>query len=183
MIFGLGNIGEKYEGTRHNIGFMVLDALAKKKNLTFASGKFVQVAKFQAGGNPVFLLKPTTFMNLSGDAVVHWKKQTESELSDILIITDDISLPQGKIRIRSKGSSGGHNGLASIEEKLHSQDFARMRMGIGSDFPKGRQVEFVLGKFPQQDEEQIQAWIEKATEAVLCFVSRGLETTMNQFNG
>jgi PTH1 family peptidyl-tRNA hydrolase len=183
LIFGLGNIGEKYEGTRHNIGFMVVDEVARKKNLNFTSGHKVQVAKFQASGKTVYLLKPTTFMNLSGEAVLHWINQTRTEIEDILVITDDLSLPFSTIRIRAKGSAGGHNGLTDIENRLKRQDYARMRMGIGSDFPKGQQVSYVLGKFPEADADALSAWVDKAAEAVLCFISRGLAATMNQFNG
>jgi len=183
LIVGLGNMGEKYESTRHNIGFMVLDRIAEKKGLSFTSGHKVQVAKFQASGNVVYLLKPTTFMNLSGDAVLHWLKQTGAEPDDILVITDDLALPYGKIRIRAKGSAGGHNGLTDIEQKIKAQDYARMRMGIGSDYPKGQQANYVLSRFSAAEQETIDAWLEKAAEATLCFCSRGLQATMNQYNG
>jgi len=183
LIFGLGNIGEKYEGTRHNIGFEVLDEVAKKRGITFASDRLAQSAKFQIGGKSVYLLKPTTFMNLSGDAVSLWMRKSNSVTSEILIVTDDLALPFGTIRTKSKGSSAGHNGLTDIEQKLNSQQYARMRMGIGSDFPKGQQVNFVLGQFDAKDQEQKKVWVEKAADAVLCFCTRGLETTMNQFNG
>jgi PTH1 family peptidyl-tRNA hydrolase len=182
LIVGLGNIGEKYQGTRHNIGFSVVEALASKKGVRFEGGRFADVAKFQASGSTVYLIKPTTFMNLSGDAVRHWMKQTQSDPSRILVITDDISLPFGKIRIRPKGSSGGHNGLTDIEEKLNTRDYPRMRMGIGSGFEKGKQVDYVLGRFNPEESESLEAWIGKAVDACLCFCTRGLETTMNQFN-
>lgn len=162
---------------------MVVEEVARKKNLNFSSGHKVQLAKFQASGKTVYLLKPTTFMNLSGEAVLHWLSQTKSEIEDILVITDDLSLPFSTIRIRAKGSAGGHNGLTDIENRLKRQDYPRMRMGIGSDFPKGQQVSYVLGKFPESEKEMLAAWIDKAAEAVLCFVSRGLTITMNQFNG
>lgn len=183
LIVGLGNIGEKYEGTRHNIGFAVVEAVARKKNVAFGPGHKVTVAKFQAGGKSVYLLKPTTYMNLSGEAVLHWMKQTGTQPDDLLIITDDLSLPFGKIRIRTKGSAGGHNGLTNIEEKLKTQEYIRMRMGIGADFAKGQQVPYVLSKFNQEETDQMDAWLERAAEAVLCFCSRGLQATMNQFNG
>lgn len=183
LIVGLGNIGEKYEATRHNIGFMVVDAVARKRNLEFAAGHKVRAARFQVSGKTVYLLKPTTFMNLSGDAVLHWMNQTRSNISEILVITDDLSLPFGKIRIRAKGSSGGHNGLSDIELKLKTQDYVRMRMGIGSDFPKGQQVPYVLSPFSETEKPGMDAWIDRAAEAVLCFCSRGPESTMNQFNG
>ena len=162
---------------------MVVEAVAKKKNLEFESGKLVRVAKFQLAGQTIYLLKPTTFMNLSGDAVKHWVQQTGTDISKILVITDDLALPFGTIRIKSKGSAGGHNGLTDIELKLKSQEYVRMRMGISSDFPKGQQVTYVLGKFDGTDADHLNAWLEKASEAVLCFCSRGLERTMNLYNG
>jgi peptidyl-tRNA hydrolase, PTH1 family len=182
LLVGLGNIGEKYHDTRHNIGFSVLDALAQKKGLRFESGRLASIAKFQTSGTTVYLIKPTTFMNLSGDAVSYWMKAASSDVSEIMVITDDISLPFGKIRIRPKGSSGGHNGLSDVELKIKSQEYPRMRMGIGSDFSKGKQVDYVLGKFNPDESIQLPEWIEKAVEACLCFCSRGIQVTMNQFN-
>jgi PTH1 family peptidyl-tRNA hydrolase len=182
ILTGLGNPGEKYEGTRHNIGFAVLDALAAKKGLRFETGRLGEVCKLQMSGNTVYLLKPNTFMNRSGDAVLHWMRQGKVQAENILVITDDIALPFGKIRIRPKGSSGGHNGLGDIEQKIQSQDYPRMRMGVGSDFPKGRQAEYVLGKFSAEDQAGMEQLLEKAAEACLCFCSRGLAVTMNQFN-
>lgn len=176
-------MGEKYEGTRHNIGFSVVEAVARKKGVEFQSGKLVTVARFQMAGQPVYLLRPTTFMNLSGDAVRHWVQQTGASVSDLLVITDDLALPFGTIRIKAKGSAGGHNGLTDIEQKLKTQDYARMRMGIGSDFPKGQQVPYVLGKFNATEQADLDLWLEKATEAVLCFCTRGLEKAMNLYNG
>jgi PTH1 family peptidyl-tRNA hydrolase len=183
LIVGLGNIGEKYEGTRHNIGFDVVETLARKKKVLFQNERLGQVARFQLGGKTVYLLKPSTFMNLSGDAVKLWMEKTGTEISQVMVITDDLALPFGSIRIRGKGSSGGHNGLTDVELKIKSQDYARMRMGIGSDYPKGKQVDYVLGPFPSQDQAQKEAWVNKAAEAILCFCSRGLAVTMNQFNG
>ena len=183
LIVGLGNIGEKYDGTRHNIGFEVVEEVAKRKNVTFSNDRFGQIAKFQLSGKTIILLKPNTFMNLSGDSVAFWMNKANAEISEVLVITDDLALPFGSIRIKTKGSSGGHNGLSDIEIKLKSQEYARMRMGIGSDFPKGEQVTYVLGKFPAEDDEKKKLWLEKATEAILCFGSRGLQIAMNQFNG
>lgn len=183
LIVGLGNIGEKYEGTRHNIGFDVADALAEKKNVQFKPDRLGQIARFQLGGQTVYLLKPNTFMNLSGDAVKLWMEKTGTGLAGLMVITDDLALPFGSIRIRGKGSAGGHNGLTDVEIKLKTQDYARMRMGIGSDFPKGRQAEYVLEKFPSELAAQKHAWVTKAADAVLCFCSRGLAITMNQYNG
>lgn len=182
LITGLGNPGAKYDGTRHNIGFAVLDALAEKKGIRFENARFGLVAKMQLGGNSVYLLKPDTFMNRSGDAVLYWMRHIKAEPDHILVITDDIALPFGKMRIRPKGSSGGHNGLGDIEVKIQSQEYPRMRMGVGSDFSKGRQAEYVLGKFPSEESADLPALLEKAAEACLCFCSRGLAVTMNQFN-
>ncbi len=182
ILTGLGNPGEKYEGTRHNIGFAVLDALAAKKGLHFETGRLAEVCKLQMAGTTVYLLKPNTFMNRSGDAVLHWMRQGKVEPENILVITDDIALPFAKIRIRAKGSSGGHNGLGDIEQKIQSQNYPRMRLGVGSDFPKGRQAEYVLGKFSAEDLVGMAQLLDKAAEACLCFCSRGLAVTMNQFN-
>ncbi len=183
LIVGLGNIGDKYEATRHNIGFEVVERIAKKKNLSFENDRLAKITKFQISGKTVYLLKPTTFMNLSGDAVALWMSKVNADKSEILVITDDLALPFASIRIKTKGSSGGHNGLSDIELKIKSQEFARMRMGIGSDFAKGQQVPYVLGKFPEQDLEAKDVWVEKAAEAVLCFCTRGIQTAMNQYNG
>lgn len=182
LIAGLGNIGEKYHDTRHNIGFTILDALAAKKGLRFEKDRFGETARFQASGTTVWLLKPNTFMNLSGDAVAFWMNKIQAEPSQIYVVTDDLSLPFGKLRIRSKGSSGGHNGLSDIETKIKTQDYVRMRVGIGSDFEKGRQVDYVLGKFNPEEKEKLNSLLEKAVDACLCFCTRGLQVTMNQFN-
>lgn len=183
MLFvGLGNMGEKYEGTRHNIGFMVLDELANRKSLKWEVARYGSVCKFQAGGKTMTLLKPSTFMNLSGDAVRYWMQKLGLDASQILVITDDLQLPLGKIRIRLKGSAGGHNGLTDVEQKIGTQEYPRMRMGIGADFEKGRQVEYVLGKFREEDSELVQAWIQKAADACVFAATRGLAITMNQFN-
>jgi len=182
LLAGLGNPGLKYEGTRHNIGFAVLDQLAAKKSIRFETGRYGEVAKFSLAGQQVVLLKPSTFMNLSGDAVLYWMRQLKEVPENVLVITDDLALPFGKIRIRPKGSSGGHNGLSDIEAKLQSAAYPRMRMGIGSDFPKGRQAEYVLSRFSGDEASGMDAILEKAAEACLCFCSRGLSVAMNQFN-
>ena len=182
LITGLGNPGKQYDGTRHNIGFAVLDAIAAKKGIRLESSRFGEVCRFQMSGQTVCLLKPDTYMNRSGDAVLHWMKQIKAEPENVLVITDDIALPFGKIRIRPKGSSGGHNGLGDIELKIKTQDYPRMRMGVGSDFAKGRQAEYVLGKFSSDEETGLSDLLEKASEACLCFCSRGLAVAMNQFS-
>jgi PTH1 family peptidyl-tRNA hydrolase len=182
LIVGLGNIGEKYTDTRHNVGFSVVEALADRKGIRFESGRFGEIARFQASGKTVYLLKPNTFMNLSGDAVKFWLKQIQGEASDLLVVTDDISIAFGRLRIRPKGSSGGHNGLSDIELKISTQNYARMRMGIGSDFEKGKQADFVLGKFNAVENSAKKDWLDKAVDACLCFCTRGLDVAMNQFN-
>ena len=183
LITGLGNPGKKYEGTRHNIGFAVLDALAKKKGVNFEISRYGELAKFQLGGQSICLLKPSTFMNLSGDAVLYWMRQLKEVPENALIITDDLALPFGTIRIRPKGSSGGHNGLSDIELKLQTASYPRMRMGIGADFPKGKQAEYVLSQFSEGESDRLSVLLDRASEACLCFCSRGLAVAMNQFNG
>jgi PTH1 family peptidyl-tRNA hydrolase len=182
LIVGLGNIGEKYVDTRHNIGFSVVEAIARRKSASFEPARFGDLARFQASGQIVYLLKPNTFMNLSGDAVRFWLKQSQSEISNLLVVTDDISIDFGRIRIRPKGSAGGHNGLTDIELKIVTQSYARLRMGIGSDFEKGKQADFVLGKFNEEEMKGKQLWLDKAVDACLCFCTRGLDVAMNQFN-
>lgn len=183
LLTGLGNPGEKYDGTRHNIGFAVLDTLALKKGIRFESGRFGETARFQSGGQLVCLLKPNTFMNLSGDAVLYWMRQLKGSPEQVLVVTDDLALPFGKIRLRPKGSSGGHNGLSDIEAKLQTSEYPRLRMGIGSGFPKGRQAEYVLSRFPAEESQMLNGILDKASDACLCFCTRGLAVAMNQFNG
>jgi PTH1 family peptidyl-tRNA hydrolase len=182
LIVGLGNIGDEYHETRHNIGFMVVDHLAEKYGVKFTLGKQAYVAEFKSKGKHFVLAKPTTYMNLSGKAVNYWMQQQKVELKDVLVITDDISLPFGKIRMKGKGSSGGHNGLTHIQETIQSDQYARMRFGVGSDFPKGRQVEYVLGKFNPDESKEIPALLERAGDFVLSFAFDGLERAMNKFN-
>jgi PTH1 family peptidyl-tRNA hydrolase len=182
LLVGLGNPGEKYTETRHNIGFAVLDELAGKKNCRFETGRLGEIARFQFSGNSVVLLKPSTFMNRSGDAVLHWLRSLKEVPEHVLVITDDLALPFGKIRIRPKGSAGGHNGLSDIELKIQTNEYPRMRMGIGSDFPKGAQADYVLSHFSQEESTQMKLFLERAADACLCFCSRGLAVAMNQFN-
>lgn len=182
LIAGLGNIGEEYHETRHNIGFMVVDYLAEKFGATFSLGKQAYVATFKTKGKQFILIKPTTYMNLSGKAVNYWMQQEKISLQNILVITDDIALPFGKIRMKGKGSSGGHNGLTNIQETLHTDQYARMRFGVGSDFPKGRQVEYVLGKFNSEESKEIPSLLERSGDFTLSFAFDGLERAMNKFN-
>lgn len=182
LIVGLGNIGEEYAGTRHNIGFDVVDQLAKRAEGQFESGRYADFCTIRNKGKQILLVKPSTYMNLSGKAVNYWMQKEKITLDKVMIITDDIALPLGVIRIRAKGSDGGHNGLKHIIETLQSQEFIRMRFGVGNDFTKGAQVEHVLGKWKSEEQEVLKQTIQKATEAVLSFTHLGIERTMNLYN-
>ncbi len=182
LIAGLGNIGSDYEHTRHNIGFDVLDYLARKEGGIFRTDRHGDIAEIRHKGKSFYLLKPNTYMNLSGKAVRYWMQTLRVLPFDILVVTDDIVLPTGKLRLRKQGSDGGHNGLKSITELLLTQDYPRLRIGVGNDFPKGRQAEYVLGRWKPDEEPLVQAAIEKAAEAVLSFGSIGVERTMNVYN-
>lgn len=182
LIAGLGNIGSEYSNTRHNIGFMVLDALAKASNIAFTDARLGAVAELKHKGRSYLLLKPSTYMNLSGKALNYWMQKEKIPVENILVVVDDIALPLGKIRIRAKGSDGGHNGLKNIDSTLGSNSYARLRFGVGSDFPQGHQVDFVLSHFSSTELAQIEPQIMSAGEAVLSFGTIGLERTMNLFS-
>jgi PTH1 family peptidyl-tRNA hydrolase len=182
LICGLGNIGAEYTYTRHNIGFMVLDRLAEKCNGNFSVSRLAYHTEVKTKGKTLILIKPTTFMNLSGKAYCYWLKTEKLTVDQALVITDDLALPFGKIRIKAKGSNGGHNGLGNIQEMLGSDVYPRMRMGIGDSFSKGHQVDFVLGEFSNEEKKELDAYIDRAVDAVLSFASIGLERTMNTFN-
>ncbi len=183
LIVGLGNIGAEYENTRHNIGFMVLDAFAKASGTIFNSDRLANVATAKVRGHQVFLVKPTTFMNLSGKAVSYWMKLEKIPLENVLVIVDDLALPFGALRMRGNGSEAGHNGLRNITEVLGTQQYARLRFGIGNDYPKGRQVDFVLGKWSDDELKTIAERTEITTKAIQSFVLEGLQRAMNQYNG
>ena len=183
LIAGLGNIGEKYENTRHNIGFTILDSLAREKDAVFETKKLGDLARFTHKGRTFILLKPNTFMNLSGKAVSYWLQLEKIPLENLLVVTDDLNLPFGTIRIKGKGSSGGHNGLTNINEVLQSQNYARFRFGIGNEYARGRQVEHVLGTWNEEEAEQLTERLEKSGKAVISFGMSGLNNTMNTFNG
>ena len=183
LIVGLGNIGEKYEDTRHNIGFTILDALAEERSVEFETRKLGDLTRFNHKGRTFILLKPNTYMNLSGKAVNYWLKIEKIPIENLLVLTDDLNLPFGTIRIKAKGSSGGHNGLTSINEVLQTQNYARFRYGIGNDYPKGRQVEHVLGNWNEEELEKLPERLEKSGKAVVSFAMAGLNNTMNTFNG
>lgn len=182
LIVGLGNTGSEYKHTRHNIGFDVVDYLAENNSGNFINDRLADVCTIRNKGKQFVLLKPTTYMNLSGKAVNYWMQKEKVDLKNVFIITDDLALPLGKIRIRGKGSDGGHNGLKNIIEILGTQDFIRLRFGVGNDFAKGHQVDFVLGKWADTELDLLKTTIEKSAEAVLSFGHIGLERTMNIFN-
>lgn len=183
LIVGLGNIGPKYENTRHNIGFRILDALAEKNSLTFESAKLGDVTTFKLKGRTFLLLKPSTFMNLSGKAVRYWLEKEKIPLENLLVLTDDLNLPFGAFRIKSKGSDGGHNGLKDIQLILNTTKYNRFRFGISDTFSQGRQVDYVLSKWIDEEEKLLPERIEKAIEAIKSFGLAGMANTMNTYNG
>ena len=183
LIVGLGNPGDEYAYTRHNIGFKILDALSGVSNISFNTGRHGDVAEIKHKGRTLILLKPMTFMNLSGKAVQHWMQQEKINPENLLVVTDDISLPFGTIRIRGNGSDGGHNGLKSIQEHLGNDQYARLRFGVGNDFERGRQADYVLSEWSTQEALALKIRIAKAAEAVLSFSSIGLSHTMSLYNG
>ncbi len=182
LIVGLGNIGPEYENTRHNIGFMVLDKLADKMKTAFNPARYGDRADFKYKGRIFILIKPSTYMNLSGKAINYWLKKENITEERLLVIVDDIALPLGALRLKAKGGDGGHNGLSSIISVLGSNLFPRLRFGVGGDFPKGSQVQYVLGKWTKEELEIISPRIEKASDLVLSFGTIGVERTMNFFN-
>ena len=183
LIVGLGNIGEKYHNTRHNIGFKIVDELAKDKEVSFETEKLGSVASFRFKGKTIILLKPSTFMNLSGKAVKYWMQKEKVFIENVLIITDDLNIDFGTIRVKAKGSDGGHNGLKDIQEKLGTTTYPRFRFGVGNNYSKGRQVDYVLGDWTAEEESQFIERLPKATEVVLSFATQGSANTMNNFNG
>lgn len=182
LIVGLGNIGPEYALTRHNIGFMVLDRLLASFEKTFQLGRHAYYAEIKYKGKQITLIKPTTYMNLSGKALSHWMKDLKIEQINVLVITDDLALPFGKLRLKPKGSAGGHNGLKNIEELLGNNEYARLRFGVGDDFPKGRQVEYVLKEFSSDEKIQLPDLLDKVGDICLSFCTNGIQNTMNNFN-
>ena len=182
LMAGLGNIGEEYRETRHNIGFMVLDALAKASNIVFSDKRYGAVANMSLKGRQLVLLKPSTYMNLSGNAVRYWMQQEKIPLENLLVVVDDLALPFGALRLKGKGSDAGHNGLKHIAATLGTQNYARLRFGIGNDFPKGCQIDYVLGHFGENELKLMPERLETAGEAVKAFCLAGLSNAMNQFN-
>jgi PTH1 family peptidyl-tRNA hydrolase len=182
LIAGLGNIGSEYANTRHNIGFKVLDYLAGESGIFFSSDRYGDVAQYKFKGRTFILLKPSTYMNLSGKAVSYWMQKEKISADNIFIITDDLALPFGKIRIRGKGSDGGHNGLKNITEILGHMNYPRLRFGIGDDFQKGAQVNYVLSPWNETEEKELPARMKVASDAAVSFGMSGLANTMNEFN-
>ena len=181
LIVGLGNPGSEYELTRHNTGFMVLDAFAKASNIVFEDRRYGFVAETSLKGRKVFLLKPTTYMNLSGNAVRYWLNKENIDQTRLLVISDDVALPLGQFRLKGAGSNGGHNGLGHIQQ-LIGQNYARLRMGIGSDFPSGMQVDWVLGRYSDEELKTLQPSIDLCVNIIKSFVLAGIDITMNQYN-
>ncbi len=182
LIVGLGNIGAEYAETRHNIGFKVLDALAEASNILFRSDRYGSVAEFKFKGRSITLLKPSTYMNLSGKAVRYWLEAQKIPKENLLVISDDIALPFGTFRMRAKGSAGGHNGLKNINELTGGENYARIKFGVGGDFAKGHQVEYVLGEWSDEERENLPERLKLFSEAILSFSTAGLSITMNSFN-
>ncbi len=182
LIVGLGNIGNEYDNTRHNIGFTILDALAKVSNISFNDSRYGSITELKFASRTLVLLKPNTFMNLSGRSVHYWMQKEKIPIENILILVDDLALPIGKIRLRSKGGDAGHNGLKSIQQILCTNEYSRLRFGIGDDFQRGRQIEHVLGKWSREEEETINSKLEKCFEIIKSFATIGIELTMTKFN-
>ena len=183
LIAGLGNIGGQYVDTRHNIGFKILDKIAENEKVTFETKKLGDITRFRYKGRTFILLKPNTYMNLSGKAVKYWQTIEKIPLENILIVTDDLNLPFGSIRLKTKGSAGGHNGLIHIIELLQTQNFARLRFGVGSEYKKGSQIDYVLGQWDQEEQDKLPERIEKSTKAITSFALAGIANTMSEFNG
>lgn len=183
LIVGLGNIGDKYTNTRHNIGFKILDEVAEEHKASFETEKLGDVATFRFKGRTFVLLKPSTFMNLSGKAVKYWMDKEKISLENILIVTDDVNIDFGTIRLKAKGSAGGHNGLKDIEAKLNTQKYARFRFGVGGNYSRGRQVDFVLGEWTKEETSLLIERLPTSAKAITSFGTAGLANTMNTFNG
>ncbi len=182
LVVGLGNMGADYDNTRHNVGFDVVDHLAKEFEVEFKNDQLGDLAEFRHKGRTFILLKPSTYMNLSGKAVRYWLQKKKVQKQNLFIIVDDLNLPLGKQRLRVKGKDGGHNGLKSIDQMLGGNNYARLRIGIGNEFSKGRQVNYVLGEWSSEEKEQLSEIIKFAADAVKNFATIGIERTMNFFN-
>jgi len=182
LIVGLGNIGNEYQDTRHNIGFTVLDALAKASNLFFSEQRYGSVAELKLKGHVLILLKPSTFMNLSGNAVRYWMQKENIPVEQLLVVVDDLAIPFGSLRLKPRGSDAGHNGLKNIQELLGSDVYPRLRFGLGGNFPKGQQIQYVLGKFPPEEQAKLPERMDMACEMIKSFCLAGMQNTMNAYN-
>ena len=182
LIAGLGNIGQEYSDTRHNAGFMVLDAWAQASNIVFESGRYGSTASISFKGRKFYLLKPSTYMNLSGKAVRYWMNELDIPLENLMVISDDLNLPFGTLRLRKGGSAGGHNGLTNINELIGTQDYARIRVGIGNDFGRGHQVDFVLGELSDEQKKQMEEISKRAIEGIKAWALMGADRAMNIVN-
>ena len=182
LIVGLGNIGPEYHETRHNIGFMVVDAMASEAGVTFGDGRYGATATLSVKGRQLILLKPSTYMNLSGNAVRYWMQKENIPLEKVLVVVDDLALPFGTLRLKGKGSDAGHNGLKHIAATLGTQGYARLRFGIGNDFPRGAQIDFVLGQFGEEDLKTMDERVARACDMIKSFCLAGIQITMNQYN-
>jgi PTH1 family peptidyl-tRNA hydrolase len=183
LIVGLGNIGSEYQDTRHNIGFTILDAFAKASNVFFTENRYGSTCEVKIKGRTLILLKPSTFMNLSGNALRYWMQKEKIAIENVLVVVDDIALPFGTLRLKPQGSDAGHNGLRNIQEILGHNNYPRLRFGIGNDFSKGRQVEYVLGKWTAEQAAAIPERAERCIEMIQSFCLAGMQLTMTQFNG
>lgn len=183
LIVGLGNVGDTYTNTRHNIGFKIVDAFVKENGEQFTTQKLGDMAQLKIKGKAVFVLKPNTYMNLSGKAVMYWMQQENIQVENLLVITDDLNIDFGKLRIKPKGSSGGHNGLKDIQAKFNTGAYPRFRFGVGSQYRKGNQVDFVLGAWSKEEESAMIERIPTCVNAIMSFITAGMANTMNEFNG
>jgi len=183
LIVGLGNIGEKYTNTRHNIGFKILDFIAKNEESTFETQKLGDLATIKVKGRTLILLKPSTYMNLSGKAIKYWLEKEKIPLQNLLVVTDDLNLPFGSLRLKTKGSDGGHNGLKDTQDKLQTTKYNRFRFGISDTFSKGRQVDYVLGEWNDDENSKLEERLKTSAELIKSFALAGVNNTMNQFNG
>lgn len=182
LIVGLGNIGAKYESTRHNIGFKVLDFIAEQSSAFFIEEKYGDISSFKYKGKNIYLLKPNTFMNLSGLAVRYWLTKLKIDVKNLLVVTDDLNLEVGNLRMKKNGSDGGHNGLKDIQQTLSSNQYPRLRIGVGNNFPKGKQIDYVLGEWTKEEDLVLNQKMKIINEMVLSFCFAGIENTMNAFN-
>jgi len=183
LIAGLGNIGTEYELTRHNIGFLILDRIADNKGITFSTGRYADKAELKHKGRQIHFIKPNTYMNLSGKAIAYWLQELKIPKENLLVVVDDLALPYGTLRMRVKGSAAGHNGLTNIEQLTGGQDYPRLRFGVGNDFGKGQQVNYVLSNFNKEEFETLPGLMDKAEEMILSFCTIGANRTMSLFNG